>query len=67
MLQELLDYIVDHQWEWTPKKPDAVDRFINSLAICLFMSAAGYMFGQWLCIVFDIGIIGQQWRDTKLM
>lgn len=24
MLQELLDYIVGHQWEWTPKNPDPV-------------------------------------------
>lgn len=63
MLQELLDYIVGHQWEWTPKNPDPVDKFISWLTLCFFMSAAGYVFGQWLCIVFDIGVIGQQWRE----
>ncbi len=64
MLQELLDYIVEKDWEWQPRKPDAVDTFISWLTLCLFMSVVGYIFGQWLCIVFDIGIIGQQWRES---
>jgi hypothetical protein len=63
MLDELMDFI--GSLEWQDHKPDAVDRVLRHLTLWLFCAAAGYLTGQYICGVFDIGVIGELWKQSK--
>ena len=61
MLQELLDFI--GSLEWQGHKPDAVDLALRYVTLLFVCAAAGYLTGQVVCIYFDIGVLGEQWRS----
>lgn len=63
MLDEIFNFI--GTLEWQGHKPDKVERTINRIAYYLMVAASGYMAGQTICIIFDIGIVGHQWRQEK--
>jgi len=66
MLCELIDFILSQDWEWQPRRSDPVDSFLAWLCWCLFMCLSGYISGQVVCIVFDIGVVGELWRSGQL-
>jgi hypothetical protein len=60
MLSEILEFI--GELEWQEHKPDLLERMLNQLVWWMFCAGAGYICGQALCIYFDIGVVGEQWR-----
>lgn len=63
MIDEILQFIGG--LEWQNHKPDRTDKILNAITHYLIIASAGYLTGQAICIIFDIGIIGKQWRQEQ--